>query len=229
MAIKVTKGTDKRASAVTNKRTNDPEKTAAAILAAATDEFADKGLAGARIEAIAAATNTRKFMIYYYFQNKEGLYLAALEEAYRGIRLAEAKLQLADLAPVAAMKTLVGFAFDYHDDHPQFVRLVMAENMNNGRYLEQSKVIRELNASVIQEVAAIYRRGVKEGVFRPSLSPIDIHTTISALAFHNVSNRPTFSHIFASDTTSTRTANRRQTVLDTVMRYVLTDLLATQA
>jgi AcrR family transcriptional regulator len=48
-------------------RTNDPARTMAEILQVATHEFADKGLSGARIDAIAAATRTSKRMIYYYF------------------------------------------------------------------------------------------------------------------------------------------------------------------
>ena len=67
-------------------RTNDPARTMAEILAVATHEFADKGLTGARIDAIAAATRTSKRMIYYYFGSKDGLYLAVLEEAYRRMR-----------------------------------------------------------------------------------------------------------------------------------------------
>ena len=53
-------------------RTNDPERTMAEILLVANKEFADKGLAGARIDEIAAATRTSKRMIYYYFASKEG-------------------------------------------------------------------------------------------------------------------------------------------------------------
>ena len=63
-------------------RTNDPARTMAEILEVATHEFADKGLAGARIDEIAAATRTSKRMIYYYFGSKDALYLAVLEEAY---------------------------------------------------------------------------------------------------------------------------------------------------
>ena len=86
------------------KRTNDPERTMAGIMAVATAEFAAKGLAGARIDAIAAATHTSKRMIYYYYGSKEGLYLAVLEDAYRRIRATEAELHLADLSPVEALK-----------------------------------------------------------------------------------------------------------------------------
>ena len=58
----------------------------AGILQVAHIEFAEKGLSGARIDEIAAATQTSKRMIYYYFGSKEGLYLAVLEESYREMR-----------------------------------------------------------------------------------------------------------------------------------------------
>ena len=54
----------------------DAERTQQAILAAAEDEFADKGLAGARVDTIAEQSGVNKRMLYYYFGSKEGLYIA---------------------------------------------------------------------------------------------------------------------------------------------------------
>ena len=205
----------------TPKRTNDPERTMAGILAVATKEFADKGLTGARIDAIADATHTSKRMIYYYYGSKEGLYLAVLEDAYRRVRATEADLHLADLTPQDALKALVGFTFDHHHSNQDFIRLVMSENIQRGEYLVQSKLIQELNASVIQSIEALYKRGVKAGVFRKGLDPIDIHASISALTFFNVSNRYTFDLIFQRDGQNAKAlAERRQSVVDMVLRFV---------
>ena len=193
----------------------------AGILAVATQEFADKGLTGARIDAIADATHTSKRMIYYYYGSKEGLYLAVLEDAYRRVRATEADLHLADLTPQDALKALVGFTFDHHHSNQDFIRLVMSENIQRGEYLVQSKLIQELNASVIQSIEALYKRGVKAGVFRKGLDPIDIHASISALTFFNVSNRYTFDLIFQRDGQSAKAlAARRQSVVDMVLRFV---------
>jgi AcrR family transcriptional regulator len=203
------------------KRTNDPERTMAGIIAVATAEFAAKGLAGGRIDAIADATHTSKRMIYYYYGSKEGLYLAVLEDAYRRIRATEAELHLADLPPVEALKALVGFTFDHHHSNQDFIRLVMNENIERGAYLAQSKLIQELNVSAIQSIEALYKRGVKAGVFRKGLDPIDIHASISALTFFNVSNRYTFDLIFKRDGQTTKAlAVRRQSVVDMVLRFV---------
>jgi AcrR family transcriptional regulator len=209
-----------RAKAVPT-RTNDPERTMADIVEVATKEFAEKGLSGARIDEIAAATRTSKRMIYYYFTSKEGLYLAVLEEAYRRIRRIENDLHLEDLEPEDALRKLVGFTFDYQLANPDFIRLVMNENMHNGEYLAQSKSIQQLNVPAINSVAAVYARGVEAGVFRRNLDAIDLHMSISALCFFNVSNRHTFSLIFKRDLDTPRAmAERRDSIVEMVVRFV---------
>ena len=193
----------------------------AGILEVATTEFAEKGLSGARIDEIAAATQTSKRMIYYYFGNKEGLYLAVLEESYRRMRSIEAQLNLDDLPPEDALRRLVGFTFDHHHGNPGYIRLVMSENMERGSYLAQSKIIQELNVPAIGAIAKLYARGVAQAVFRPGLDPIDIHASVSALTFFNVSNQHTFGLIFKGDTHSVQAlAARRSSIIDMIVRFM---------
>jgi AcrR family transcriptional regulator len=59
--------------------TRDPEATKRRILDAALREFSDKGIAGARVDAIAARANVNKRMLYYYFGSKDGLFRAILQ------------------------------------------------------------------------------------------------------------------------------------------------------
>lgn len=202
-------------------RTNDPERTKANILEVAAAEFGEKGLAGARIDEIAAATQTSKRMIYYYFESKEGLYLAVLEESYRRMRGTEAELHLGDLDPEQALRRLVAFTFDHHLNNENYIRLVMSENIHRGQYLAQSQRIQELNVPAIAAIRELYERGVRLGMFRPGLDPVDIHASISALSFFNVSNRHTFGLIFKLDTRSAAyTAHRRENVIEMVVRFV---------
>lgn len=202
-------------------RTNDPARTMAEILAVATQEFANKGLSGARIDEIAAATRTSKRMIYYYFGSKEGLYIAVLEDAYRRMRSIESQLHLEDLPPEAALRRLVEFTFDHHAGNEFFIRLVMAENMERGTYLAQSPTIQQLNVPAIQAIRHLYERGVAQGVFRPGLDPVDIHASISALTFFNVSNRHTFGLIFKDQTLSPQALSaRRDNIVDMIVRFV---------
>lgn len=203
-------------------RTNDPARTMAGILEVATSEFANKGLSGARIDQIAAATRTSKRMIYYYFGSKEALYIAVLEDVYRRMRSIEAALHLEDLAPKAALRRLVEFTFDHHHTNQDFIRLVMNENIQRGAYLAQSKSIQALNVPAIAAIRELYDRGVAQGVFRTGLDPIDIHASISALTFFNVSNQHTFGLIFKDTPPSPQAVlARRDSIAEMVVRFVL--------
>jgi AcrR family transcriptional regulator len=204
----------------------DPEGVRRNILDVAREAFVEHGLSGARVDEIAARTATSQRMIYYYFGDKEGLYRAVLEEAYARLRRAEASLDLGALPPADALAQLVGFSFDYHADDPHFVRLVMVENMHHACHLKQSGIIGHLNSSAISTVGAIYRRGLADGVFRPGLDPLDIHLTISALAFHNVSNRDSIKEVFDHDMADRQVRmERRVNVVDTVLRFCRADIV----
>jgi len=174
----------------------NPDAVRKDILAAAITEFALNGLSGARVDDIAAKTRTSKRMIYYYFGDKQGLYEKALESAYAKVRHGEEALQLHHLAPRQALARLVAFTFDHHRGNPDFIRMVMIENVHHAETLGKSEVIRSLNATAIERLGRICARGTAEGVFRDGIDPTALHWQISALSFFNVSNRPTFSALF---------------------------------
>jgi hypothetical protein len=116
---------------------------------------------------------------------------------------------------------LVGFTFDYQNAHPEFIRLVMNENILHGAYLARSRDIQRLNLAVVSAVGDLLARGQRDGTFRSDLDPVDLHMSISALCFFNVSNRATFSTIFKRDMSSRKAlANRRAQVIDLILRYV---------
>jgi len=202
-------------------RTNDPEGTKRNIIDVATAEFAQRGLTGARIDEIAAKTKCSKRMIYYYFDSKEGLYLKVLETAYQRTRASEATLELDDLPPLDALKQLVRFTFDHHNNNEDFIRLVMIENVHHGEYLAQSSVIQKLNLTAIDATKRLLERGASAGVFRAGLDPVELHWQISALCFFNVSNRATFSKIFERDLGSGGSlTSLRDSVVEMIVRYV---------
>ena len=203
-------------------RTQDPEGTRQNIIEIASEEFALNGLSGARIDEIAARTRSSKRMIYYYFGDKEGLYLSALENAYRTVREGESKLDIAGLDPIEALRKLVEFTFDHHHKHEDFIRMVMIENIHHGEYLDKSKAIRGLNVTAIGTIEKLYARGLAEGLFRPDLDPIELHWQISALCFFNVSNRATFSKLFGRDFGAAKAqSSLRRNAVDMVLRYVV--------
>jgi AcrR family transcriptional regulator len=203
-------------------RTQDPEGVKRDILAVATTEFATNGFSGARVDEIAARTATSKRMIYYYFGSKKGLYLAVLEAAYARIRAVETSLKLAEIEPELAIKALVGYTFDHHTSHPEFIRLVMIENIHDAENLRNSNIVDTRSIDIIDTLKDIIARGQRAGKFRADLDAIDLHMTMSALAFFHISNQATFSAIFKVDMASPQAlAVRRAQVIDLVTRYVL--------
>jgi AcrR family transcriptional regulator len=202
-------------------RPQDPAGTRQNILEVASEEFARNGFSGARVDEIAAKTRSSKRMIYYYFGDKERLYLSALENAYREVRQGEGKLNTTGLDPTSALRLLVEFTFDHHHKHENFIRMVMIENIHRGEFIDRSSVIRDINSTAIDRISEIYIRGVAEGQFRAGLDPVELHWQISALCFFNVSNRATFSKIFERDFGATEAlASLRHNAVEMMLRFV---------
>jgi len=198
-----------------------PEANRAGIVAAAIDEFAARGFKGASMDAIAARTHTTRALINYYFGSKEKLYIAVLEQVYSEIRAAEGKLDLDHLAPVAAIRRIVEFTYNYYVAQPGFVHLVVAENQAKGRHFRKSKVMRTLNRPIIARIARVLARGQAEGLFRRNLDPVEIHKAIAALGMFNVTNQHTFGAIFQRDMGAKGDlARRRAIVAEMILRYL---------
>jgi AcrR family transcriptional regulator len=177
---------------------------------------------GRRINEIAQRCKTSRRMIYYHFDSREGLYRQVLEAAYQPIRGEERDLELDYLDPVTALSTLVEFTFKHHNRHPDFIRMIMIENIYHGKFLMNSEVIKELNAPAINRIKEIYNRGIAEGLFRTGISASKLHWYISALSFFNVSNRTSFSIAFGNAFESTANQNMlSQHTKDMILRFVL--------
>lgn len=177
----------------------DPERTRAAILAAATGEFAEKGFGGARVDSIAARAGTNKRMLYHYFGDKEALYLVVLEDAYAGIRGAEATLDLGHRDPEEALRELALFTWRYFVEHPEFISLLNTENLMRARFLKGSKRIREMQTHLVGELSSVLRRGEQKGVFAPDLDPLHVYLTMASMSVFYLSNQYTLSVIFGRE------------------------------
>lgn len=183
-------------------RKRDPERTAAAILAAAVVEFTQKGYEGARVDAIARRAKINKRMLYHYFGGKEGLYLAVLEGRYAAIRSAETRLDLSRREPREGMRELILFTWHYFLDHPEFLSMLSTENLQKARFLKRSRWAVPINSPIIDEIRALLARGEAARVFRPDIDPVRLYISIASLGAFYLSNRWTLSTIFRRDLVS---------------------------
>lgn len=199
----------------------DAERTRAELLAVATEVFAESGYSGARVDEIAERTRTTKRMIYYYFGGKEQLYMAVLENAYRGIREAEQRLQVDHVDPVVAMRRLAELTFDHHLDHQAFIRLVSIENIHRGEFISRLDSLRSLGQSATSLLDEILARGRAKGVFRDDVEALDVHLVISAYCVFQVANRYTFGFLFGVDFTEiSQRAHLRRMIGDVVVGWL---------
>ncbi len=201
--------------------TRDPERSREDILKVAIAEFARNGYSGARVDEIAAKTRTTKRMIYYYFGGKEQLYIAVLEHVYFVAREAERHLDVDHLDPVAAIRRLAELTFDHHESHPDFIKIVAAENVNRAEFIAKSKYLAELNTPAVSVAARILERGYASGEFRRQVDAIDVHLMVSAFCFFRMSNRHTFGALFGRDMLDPAQRDHyRQMIGDLVVSYL---------
>jgi AcrR family transcriptional regulator len=205
-------------------RLRDADRSQNTILAAARDEFAEHGLGGARVDRIAERAGLNKRLIYYYFEDKETLFQAVLEQAYRDIREREHQLRLTDLEPAMAVRRLIEFTWDYYLEHPEFITLLNSANLHKARHLAESERARQLNSPVVETLAAVLERGRREGQFRGGVDPVQLYVSIAGLAYFYLSNSYTLSAIFGRDLLSPKARSERLShMTEVILGYLLHD------
>jgi len=206
----------------TGVRERAAETTRENILRAAIKIFAKHGLDGGSIDQISKAANSHDRMIYYYFGNKEGLFVAALEETYRRFNAAEAALKLDTTQPLVALKQVVQFILRYYKKNPEFVTLLNSENLHGGKHIAKSSKAREYSSPAIGVVDQVLACGIEQGVFRKDLSSRDLYMMIAALGYFYQSNRFTLSAFLGENLEAPATFKQWETfVVDTVQRTVV--------
>jgi AcrR family transcriptional regulator len=177
----------------------DRERTRGAILDSAVAEFARYGLGGARVDRIAARAGANKRMLYYYFGDKERLFLAALEDCYAHIRSAERALDLDRLHPREALRRLVEFTWNYFLEHPEFMTLLNSENLHKGRHLAKSRRVPDMHNQLVGMLRRVLERGERARLFRRGVDPVQLYISIAGEGYFYLSNRYTLSRIFGRD------------------------------
>ncbi len=180
-------------------RKRNPKLTRQRVLEAATEEFAEKGLSGARVDEIARRSGANKRMMYHYFGNKEDLYVAVMEAAYKKKLEAEIELELTGMDPVEGMATLIRFTWQYYLENPEFISLVNNENLLKARHIAKSDEIKVLHSPLVELIKDLLERGAKDDLFRKNVDAVQLYITIAALGYYYLSNAYTLSTIFNRD------------------------------
>jgi AcrR family transcriptional regulator len=191
------------------------------ILDAALIEFAENGLAGARVDEIAARAGANKRMLYAHFGSKEELWLVVLERAYAAKRAEERGIEVEGLKPEEAMARLVAFNLRYTARHPEFVALLNQENLHRAAYLRRSEQVPALYSPIVEALSTVLARGAGAGVFRAGVDPMQLYITVLSLGHFYVANRHTLSTIFGQPLdTEAAIAARERHIAEVVLGYL---------
>lgn len=204
----------------------EPEKTRAAILKAALEEFSHEGVSGARTDEIARRAGVNKALIYYYFKDKEGLYGASLEQVFSGLhQKVITVLERTELPPRERLVLYAQTHFDYIASAPVYPRLVQREFMRSaGRTLSPtaSRIMERHARPIYDRLEKLITEGAKSGDFR-HIDPMQTVTSIiGIIAFYFIS-MPAQQFMHPGDPASPeRIVARRTAMLDFICAAVLT-------
>lgn len=199
----------------------DADKTRTRIVDAARSLFCKHGIDGSTVEAIARAAHVNKRMVYYYFGGKADLYLAVLEETYANRRQHDSVLEMDVGDPEQCMRRLVRASFRYCRENPDYIKLLLAENMNGAKHLKRSEKILNLHSPLLENLGTLLERGQKKGIFRNYADPLQLYLTIASLCFFYHSNNATLSTIFGRDFSNPDTSIEREVhIEDVIMSYL---------
>jgi TetR/AcrR family transcriptional regulator len=193
-----------------------PEESRAAILQAAAQEFAEHGIAGARTDAIAREARVNKALLYYYFQDKETLYGAVLDEAFSGLKATVFGVLDSERAPREKMLAYVGAYFDFVASSHVFPKLMQREMMRarEGESEHIDKLVKNYFQPIFGRVSELIRLGIARGEFRAVDPAHFIPSMISIVVFY-FSGAPVMRKILGFNPLSPqRIAERRAAVLD---------------
>lgn len=180
-------------------RPRDAERTKAAILKAARDEFCEEGFNGARVDNIAERAKANKRLLYHYFGNKEALYKAVLLDAYQEIRRGERELRIGQYNPIEAVDRIIRFTFRHFLANPWFPRLLSVENLQNARFVSQIDDLDQIRSPIVGELRDIVKKGHEQGLFRTDVDEMQLYISIISLCYFYVSNMKTLSVVFGKD------------------------------
>ncbi len=202
------------------RRERNAEKSKQDILKAAEEQFSEKGFYGARVDEIALQAKINKRMIYEYFENKENLYKNVLFEVYRRMENAETELLKNELSGRDLICGIISTYFDFLAENSSFVNILMWENLNKGKYLEEmpAEQVRRRTLDIFCDKII---EGKKKGIFLPEVDERQTVLSLIVVCFANFSNRYTLSRLFSRDLSEKEILeSRKRHTLELVLSYM---------
>ena len=183
------------------------ERARQRILQTAIRLFAEKGFAGTSVDEIVEATAVNKRMVYHYFGDKEKLYQAALASEYGKLEALEIETLHPEDPIEKVVSDIVSAYFSFLQANPEFVQLILRENLNRGGNLDKMQIPLSKNPMLELLVRAV-KAGQKNGTVRPGIDPCFLLISMIGSCMIYCSNRFTLSLALKVDLSDKRVLTR---------------------
>lgn len=188
----------KKSAGVNGKSVRDPERTSANLLRAGVEIFSSSGYAGAAVEDIVNRAGCNKRMLYHYYGNKEGLYSAVLREVFSRLELMEVEaVEGAEDLP-HAIRSILSQYFEFLQNNPDFVNLVVWENLNGGKFLDEHPGLLS-KAPILEKLRTVLDSARGSGCIRSLPDTRHLLVLLIGVCFIYFSNRHTLRHSVGLD------------------------------
>ena len=195
----------KAKTAETRREERSPQKSEQAIpgreriLLSAIEEFAAKGLTGARTEDIAQRAGINKQALFHHFGSKDGLYKSVLERVLNESRTSDEDRDFSSMPPRAAIEAFIELVINRSLSDVQYRRLISDANWHEGRHLADFPSPMPALLKRIETLRSILDRGVEQGVFREGLDALDLYITVLGVFAIRQTNSATLSITLGAD------------------------------
>lgn len=175
----------------------DPEARTAILMAAA-ELFAAQGYAGTTIKEIAAKAKVNSALLYYYFEDKEGVYRAVLAHLIGSVSK-QIGASLADApSPAEGVRRFVTTQAERFFSNRTFARLLLRELMDHGA-IHLEVPLHGVIANAFRPLMELIVRGQREGQFRPDVDPrFAVLSTVSQVAYFTLA-QPLVAQVMGHD------------------------------
>jgi len=201
----------------------NPDRTKRRLLQAAIRLFSEKGFHGVSVDEIVAKAKSNKRMVYHYFGSKNDIYLAALVEVFTRLEKVEFKAIETSTRPDERLRQLLAANFAFLDANPEFVRMLLWENLEHGRHLVRGAAKVSKNP-FMERFRAIIEEGVAQGIFRAPRDIKHLMVNFIALCFIYYSNHYSLAASLELDLDSAKNRELRLTqAIDLVFHGLLAE------
>lgn len=209
----------------------DAENSREALLYAAEETFAREGFDGARIDAIAAGSGYNKSLIFHYFEDKVGIYIAVIRRLKEHSECLQERILTPSLESEAVLQDarkfrafleeIIGESFDFLQANPNFLRILSWEAAEQWKTFSQ--IVTRLDLPMTKRLQQFFLQAQKNGILRSDIDPVMIIVLTLSMCQSYLTSLPRYEVVLDQNLSSPEALARAR---EQIVRFVVHGMMA---